>query len=204
MEPLQNFPMLPDLPDVPPHDRELLAEYWRRTLEQQEREHEERVELLRTVGEHPSPIFARMVREHGSLGMGSKFTARMCQISEHTLKTHYWKDYELGAASVLAKVAANAIRIGTSISDPANAKTAMEILARRGSEDWKPATKRSADVTEQEKPKNVIDSARLTPEQREQLRVMVESLQNDSADNPGEAEGGDPIDGAIGRLDQLE
>ena len=71
-------------------------------------------------------------------------------------------------------VATNAVRIATSQTDPAASKMALAFLDRLGGDDWKPPTKR-VEMGEIEKPR-VLDTSKLTYEQRQQLREIMLSM----------------------------
>lgn len=167
----------------PADEREQVANFWRARMDQIQREHDERVEILRTAGEHPSPVFAAQVKSAGALGLGKSVTCRLLGIALYTLETHYAADYELGTAEVISSVAANMIRIGTSTTDPANAKVGMDILSRRGGQEWRPPAQKVEMETEV-KQKNVIDSSKLTFDQRAELRRMIEYAQNGGEGDP--------------------
>lgn len=176
----------PDFPLPSPAEleRERLSAWMRDRMEQMERDHAARIELLRTAGEHPSPLFARQVRMFGALGLPKALVGKILCIGTHTMEAHYGEEYDLGAAEVIGQVAANMIRIGTSTTDPANAKVGMDILSRRGGQEWRPpAQKLEVDDT-REKPKNVIDSSKLTAEQRTELRRMIEYAQGGGEGEP--------------------
>lgn len=165
---------LPAAESVPGTEREQLANWWRARMDQIEREHAQRVETLRQGGEHPCPVFARQVKMSGALGMPRALAAKVLGISLHCLDAHYGDEYDLGAAEIISSVAANMIRIGTSTTDPAAAKVGMDILSRRGGQEWRPPAQKLEVADDREVPKNVIDSSRLSPEERQQLRLMIE------------------------------
>lgn len=169
-----------DIPVATPEsEREHLTAWFRQRLEQSEREHEERVQTLRTVGEHPSPIFAKQARMFGMLGLPRDLAAKMLQLSPHMFDVHYEEDYKLGTAEVISSVAANAIRIGTSTTDPAAAKTAMDILARRGGVEWKPPAQQvKMEDLRDAPPKNVIDTSSWPVEKRQMLEAMLREEMN--------------------------
>jgi hypothetical protein len=169
----------------PADEREVVANFWRARMDQIQREHDERVEILRTAGEHPSPVFAAQVKSAGALGLGKSVTCRLLGIALYTLETHYAADYELGTAEVISSVAANMIRIGTSTTDPANAKVGMDILSRRGGQEWRPPAQKLEVNDDREAPKKLIDSSKLTFEERQQLRLMIERVQTEG-DEGGE------------------
>lgn len=168
-----------EYPSLKPSDeREVVANFWRARMEQIEREHEERIAILRTAGEHPSPVFAAQVKSAGALGLGKSVTCRLLGLAPYTLETHYAEAYELGTAEVISSLAANMIRIGTSVTDPANAKVGMDILSRRGGQEWRPPAQKLEVNDDREQPKNVIDSSKLSHDERQQLRLMIERVQN--------------------------
>jgi hypothetical protein len=169
---------------TPESERETIAAWFRQRLEQSEREHEERIQTLRTVGEHPSPIFAKQARMFGMLGLPRDLSAKMLQLSPHMFDVHYEEDYRLGTAEVISSVAANAIRIGTSTTDPAAAKTAMDILARRGGPEWKPPAQQVKMEDDREKKPNVIDTSGWPIEKRQALEAMLREEINGGVAGP--------------------
>ena len=56
-------------------EREALTQWWKTRVQEIEQTYEERIRTLRTVGEHPSPVFAKIVRMDGAL-RDAKKTAR--------------------------------------------------------------------------------------------------------------------------------
>jgi hypothetical protein len=164
---------------TPEDEREALTAWFRQRMEQVEREHAERIEILKNGGEHPSPVFARQVKMMGYLGIEKSIACKVLGIATYTLETHYVDEYEIGKTDAIMSVAANAMRIGSSTTDPAAAKVAMDILARRGGVEWKPPAQQVKMEDERSKPPaNIIDSSTLTPEEREQLRAMIERRTN--------------------------
>jgi DNA-binding CsgD family transcriptional regulator len=164
-------------------EREALTQWWKTRVQEIEQTYEERIRVLRTVGEHPSPVFAKIVRMDGALGMPKKLLAMKLGISVATLVTHYGDEYDLGASEVISQVAANMLRIGTSIADPNNARVGMQILDRRGGEEWKPPSQKVEMKTDTGSGR-LIDSSKLTPEEREQLRAMIIRQQSDAEEVP--------------------
>ena len=147
------------------------------TLADIEANHRERVELLRTVGEHPSPIFAGFVKRWGMFGLEKPMVARLLNIPLWTLRTHYDDDYEMGRAELILSVGANMARISTSLTDPNAGKVGMELLARRGGEPWRPPLTRVADVPDPDKAAPVIDSSKFTYDERQKIRAALERIQ---------------------------
>jgi hypothetical protein len=166
--------------------REELGSWMAKQFEKIEREHQERIEVLRTVGEHPSPVFAKMVRNLGALGLPKNLAAKMLGISHALLSSHYNEDYDLGHAQIISSVAANMLRIGTSTTDPNAAKVGMQILDRRGGDEWRPPAQK-LDIDDKRGPP-IIDSSKLTYEERRTLQGMLERIaaggEGDSEDEP--------------------
>jgi hypothetical protein len=173
----------PDLPAVPDSQREAISLWMKERFEIIEREHQQRIELLRTAGEHPSPVFAGMVKRFGGLGLPKSLCAKMLGISVSILLSHYESDYDVGAAEIISSVAANMLRIATSQVDPAAATVGMKIMDRRGGEAWAPPTKK----IEMDNKKNqapIIDSSKLTFQERESLRAMLTRIANGGEGDP--------------------
>lgn len=97
---------------------------------------------------------------------------------------HYADDYELGAAEIITAIAANMNRKAISDSDPNAAKVGLAILERRGGEEWKNPARRIELDNNPNKGPPVIDSSKLTFEQRAQLRAMIEHVQNGGEGDP--------------------
>lgn len=184
---------LPELPDVDGAEREALSLWIKDRLEASERNHNERVELLRTAGEHPSPIFARLVRTCGELGLSKNMTAKRLNIGVGALLEHYADDYELGASEIISAIAANMNRKAISSSDPNAAKVGLAILERRAGTEWEPPSKKIKIDDGRNKPP-IIDSSKLTIEERQQLRLMLTRVANGGEGDPVEQEE-DPLIG---------
>ena len=183
----------PDAATIRGAEREAMSLWIKERAQEIESRYQERIELLRTVGEHPSPIFAKIVRTHGALGMPKRLICRLLGITQRDLKEFYVDDYELGELEALSSVAANAIRIASSPSHPDAARVAIQVLDRRGGDEWRPPAQKIITSDERDKPP-VIDSTKLTFEERQQLRVMLtrieqgglgEPLTEDEAAQPG-------------------
>ena len=178
-----------DLPIDPAGERrEALAVWMKEQFERIEEEHLRRVEILRTVGEHPSPVFSGMVKKFGALGIPKALCAKLMGVSAVIIENYYQDDYDIGAAEILSSVAANMVRIGTSTTDPNAAKVGMDILARRGGNEWKPPSQK-LEVADDRDKVPVIDSSKLTFEDRQQLRQIVERAMARSADGEAESTG---------------
>jgi transcriptional regulator with XRE-family HTH domain len=174
---------MPVVPDARGSEREALSLWWKERIQDIERIYEERIQVLRTVGEHPSPVFAKIVRMDGALGMPKSLLAKKLGMSVTMLTQYYGDEYDLGAAEMLSQIAANMLRIGTSMTDPAAAKVGMQILDRRGGEEWRPPAQKLQLEDERDKPP-VIDSSKLTYEERQALREMLMRVANGGEGDP--------------------
>jgi hypothetical protein len=172
-----------DLHNLPDDKREAITLWVKSRLEESEKAHQDRIELLRTAGEHPSPIYQRFVRLAGELGLSKALAAKQLGITVGVLTAHYADDYELGAAEILSAIAANMNRKAISDTDPAAAKIGLAIMERRGGEEWKnPARRIEMDHNPNKAP--VIDSSKLTFEERATLRAMIERVQSGGEGDP--------------------
>lgn len=182
-----------ELPQGLPDEERLAISLWVKSrLEESERAHLDRIELLRTAGEHPSPIYSRFVRLSGELGLSKTLAAKQLGISPALLEKHYADDYQLGAAEILSAIAANMNRKAISNSDPAAAKVGMAILERRAGQEWAPPTKKIEMNKPGDKPP-VIDSSKLTAAQRQQLREMLTYVAEGGEGEPPSADEIDPV-----------
>lgn len=156
-------------------DRASLSEWWKEQGEFMEREQESIALVLNDAGPHPSLAYARQIRRLGALGIPQDLIATLLEISEGMLLEHYEMDLRQGEALMLVPVAANMIRMATSGNSKAALKAATEILGRRGGEAWRPPAQKVEISDERKTPgKGIIDSAKLSWEEREQLRAIVE------------------------------
>jgi hypothetical protein len=164
----------PDVGGLTDPQREALSNWMREKITDMENYHAQREEILRTVGEHPSPLMGKFIRTFAGLHMPMKYIASLCSTTPNTIEKYYQEELTLGRAEVVAMVATNAVRIATSVTDPSASKVALSILDRMGGDDWKPPTKR-VEMGEIEKPR-VLDTSKLTYEQRAQLREIMLSM----------------------------
>lgn len=156
-------------------DRANLSEWWKEQSEFMEREQEAIALVLEDAGDHPSASYARQIRRLGALGIPQDLVATMLGISEGMLLEHYEADLKQGEALMLVPVAANMIRMATSGNSKAALKAATEILSRRGGEAWRPPAQKVEITDERKTPgKGIIDSSKLSWDEREQLRAIVE------------------------------
>ena len=167
-----------------------MVEWMKQQIADIQRAADLRVELARTVGEHPMPLFGQLVQHYAGMQLEPQVIAKMLMIPYSTLMLHYEDDLVLGAAHVNLKIAENMVRIATSTTDKDAAKVGMDFLGRTNKQ------MRSTKKLELDQPKDarVIDSSKLTVEQRQQLREMIEAAtrvdereadESNSADPPG-------------------
>jgi hypothetical protein len=180
-----------DLPDVPDDKREAISLWLKERFETIERQAEERAEMLRTVGEHPSPIFQKFVRRFAGLGISKTGIAKLLDMGVGTLMQHYSGEIELGAAETTVAVAGSMLKIATDPDNPSAAKVGMSWLERRGGEEWKPAAKK-LEIDDSRNKAPIIDSSKLTYEERSALRLMLTRVANGGEGDPVEE---DPIIG---------
>jgi hypothetical protein len=177
---------MPQVPDAAGSEREQLANWWRQRIRDMQVSYDERIEILRTVGEHPSPVFANLVRIDGALGMPKSVVAKKLGISIGSLMAWYGDEYELGAAEIMSQIAANAIRIAVSQDDPNAARVAMQVLDRRGGDEWKPPAQKIVTETGKTDGTALIDSSKMTADERQQMRTMLERIANGGEGEPEE------------------
>lgn len=183
---------MPVVSDAGGSERERLAAWFKEKMEQVEAEHQERIELLRTVGEHPSPIIARLVRKFAGLVAKTQI-AKLLDMPYSTLMAYYADDVELGAAQMNVMVATNMARIATSPTDPQASKVGMDWLERRGGDEWRRGAQKIEIDSKNTQPP-IIDSSKLTREERDQMRIMLTRIAEGGEGEPlGPDEEDDPV-----------
>lgn len=156
-------------------DRANLSEWWKEQAEFMEKEQESIALVLEDAGDHPSLAYARQIRRLGALGIPQDLIATVLGISEGMLLEHYETELKQGEALMLVPVAASMIRMATSGNSKAALKAATEILSRRGGESWRPPAQKVEITDDRKTPgKGIIDSSKLSWDEREQLRSIVE------------------------------
>jgi hypothetical protein len=161
------------LAPTPADDRETLAAWWRSQVAEIERAGAERRELLATAGEHPSPIFARQAKTFGALGIPRDVVAVLLEMSQPEMEMYYGNEYAAGSAEVVSQVAANLLRIATSTNDRVAVKAAIEVMNRRGGEEWRPPAQK-LEVTDDRKGRgNVVDTSNMTYDDRQLMREIL-------------------------------
>jgi hypothetical protein len=174
---------------VPIDERVRMVTWFKSQIQEIESNANERIERLRTVGEHPSPVFAQLVQHHAGMGLEPALIAKMLLIPYGTLMLHYEEDIAIGGAAVNLKIAENMARIATSTTDPNAAKVGMAWLERRAGEAFRPTKKLEIDDKRDKAP--IIDSSKLSAEDRQKLREVIEAaLAQQSDDAPDDDEEG--------------
>jgi hypothetical protein len=154
-------------------DTSQLSDFWKKRLEEMDADYQRRLALVQAITRHPSDLVAREVKTFGFLGLPKRMTAAVLWMDEKALEMHYADDYLMGEAEMISRVSENMVRIATS-DHPQAGKVGMDILARRGGNEWRPPAQKIKLEDDRDLGKNVIDSSKLTPDQRQQLREMIE------------------------------
>lgn len=173
--------IMPQAGQIKGAEREALVAFMRQRLEDIERDYQDRLELIRSGSEHPLPVYAKLVHNHAAMGLPKAQIARLLGISVTVMERYYADDIELGVAQINLKIASNVARKALS-DDPDAAKIGLDWLDRRGGDQWRKSTQK-VEMVDDKPP--VIDSSKLTYEQRQQLRQMLASV--------AEGQEGDPL-----------
>lgn len=183
------------LPGKPKEPTELEI-WWREQVTELERAAKERGESVEK-GAHA--VLASQARVFGALGVPADVAAALMGVSEGSFQAQYADSYGVGSAAMIARVAANYLRIATSGQDRYAVKAAGEILKSRGGEPWRPPAQQ-IEVTRPGPKANLIDSSKLTYEERQKLKVIfaaaiaresIPALEVDRDDSEDEADGGE-------------
>ena len=172
---------MPAISDVPPEARGELANWMKAHLDRVEAEAAARVELAKTVIDHPSDLMRPLVKHFAGMGIPKAQIARLLVMSPSTLVTHYEHELDLGIAEANLAVAQNAFKAAT---DPANGNLSVKWLERRGGEEWKRPVQ-SVELSKKDSAAApVIDSTQLTYEERQQMRAMLQRIKSGGAGEP--------------------
>jgi hypothetical protein len=155
-----------------PREETELEKWWRVQAQDLERAAKERVDVKGSA----KTLLLSQARVFGALGVPVDVAAALMGINEVLFGLHYQEAYAVGESAMLAKVAANYLRIATSGQDRYAVKAAGEILARRGGEPWKPPAQK-IEVEKVAPKQRLIDSTKLTPEERQALRAIIVAAQ---------------------------
>jgi hypothetical protein len=162
-------PNLTDPPKAPPTDRELVSVWWREQVADLKRAAKGRGE---TVAKGADAVLESQARVFGALGVPEDVAAALMGVGEVRFKAEYAGEYAVGSAAMVGQVAANLLRIATSTNDRVAVKAAVEIMRSRGGEPWRPPTQK-LEISRPAPKANVIDSSKLTVEERAALRAII-------------------------------
>jgi hypothetical protein len=179
---------------VPVDERAQMVEWMRNRIADIQADAEARVERAKVVPEHPWAPLGQLVQHYAGMQQDPATIAKLLDIPYSTLMLYYENDLAIGAASINLKIAENMARIATSTLDKDAAKVGMQWLERTN-----PRFKASKKLEiEDQREQRVIDSSKLTPEQRQQLRDMIDTASrvdgegeddSNSSDRPGAGSG---------------
>jgi hypothetical protein len=91
---------------------------------------------------------------------------------------HYEDDVALGVARINLKIAENMVRIGLSTTEKDAARVGLAFLQRRNPAF---ADKKQLEIADK-RDERIIDSSKLTTEERQQLRLMIERTVNEETE----------------------
>lgn len=148
--------------------RDLTADWWRSTVADLDRAARERGEAL---SKGADAALRSQARVFGALGVPTDVAAALMGMTEAKFIAQHSGDYGVGDAAMIGQVSANLLRIATSTNDRYAVKAAVEVMNRRGGEKWRPPAQKIE--VSRPQPKNLIDSSRLTAEERESLRAII-------------------------------
>ncbi len=124
----------------------------------------------------PSEFSRRQVREMVGTGLLDGDIARCMQITEKQLTHYYQPELARGSPEKILHVARTMYSIATDPLNKGCVEAAKYWLERRGGEQWrKPPDRVENEVRVQERP--VIDSSKLSAEQRAQLKEILLALE---------------------------
>jgi hypothetical protein len=164
--------VMPQLPGISPQERKDLMNFMKAELENIARTYQDREDLIRSGGEHPMPLYAKLVHNHAAMGQTVPQICRYLGISRPVLERWYADDLELGIASINFRIASNVARIALS-DDPNAGKIGLEWLDRRGGDAFRKSTQK-IEVEDTKPP--LVDSSKLTQDERDQLRAIFERI----------------------------
>lgn len=150
--------------------RDITAEWWRKQVADLERAARERGE---SVQKGTEGVLASQARVFGALGVPTDVAAALMGMSEPKFVAVHGDAYGVGSAAILAQVSANLLRIATSGNDRYAVKAAIEIMNRRGGEPWRPPAQKIEVERTDTKKAGLIDSSKLTAEERESMRKIL-------------------------------
>jgi hypothetical protein len=168
---IQPVKFLTDPPEVAEKKQaaSMTAKWWRTQVGELERAAREREGAL---AKGADAVHASQARVFGALGVPTDVAAALMGMSEGEFQGKYAESYGVGSATMIGQVSANLLRIATEGDDRYAVKAAVEIMNRRGGEPWRPPAQK-IEVNRTETKARLIDSSKLTQEEREQLRQIL-------------------------------
>ena len=186
--------VMPTLPGISPQERKDLMQFMKAELESIARSYQEREDLIKSGGEHPMPLYAKLVHNHAAMGQTVPQICRYLGISRPVLERWYADELELGVAQINLRIASNVARKALS-DDPDAAKIGLDWLDRRGGDGWRKSTQK-IEVNPDDRPPN-LDLTKTTYEERQALRAILQRAAARAAEGEeGEELRPDEIDGA--------
>jgi hypothetical protein len=182
--PRRDLAVLPDAPQIKPDEREQIVAVFRQRIQQIEADAAERVALAQQTTQHPSPVYQRLVKHYAAMGIKPVLISKLLMIPWSVLNTFYEDELVTGTAEINLEIAKAMAAIALDPTHPQAAKVGMDWLSRRGGEEWKPAAQKLEVADDRDKPP-VIDSSRLSVEDREALRQMILRAQGGEEPLPG-------------------
>lgn len=163
-------------PELPPENaagsrREQIALWMKERIDSIASQYEERIELLRQGGEHPNPVHGKMVKKFAMLGISKSQIAKLLEIGMTTIVTYYEDEFDRGIAEGNAAVAMTMLHIATDPTNPQAGKVGMSWLDRRGGDEWAGSAKKVQ--IEDKRTAPMIDSSKMTFEERQTMRAML-------------------------------
>jgi hypothetical protein len=171
---------------LPKSDRQALERWWSAQFDSMAEAARERARLLAEAADHPNEVAANMVRRYGALGVEMSVTATLLGMSTGELELFYGAEYAMASAEVMSLVSQNFIRMAIASDDRYAVKAAIEFLNRRGGEEYR-APAQKIQVEDTRKRGNVIDASKLTHEERQQLKAIIQNAMARRVDSGTEA-----------------
>lgn len=170
-------------------EREQVVAWMRSRIDAIEADAAARVALAQTDVQHPNPIYQRLVKHYAAVGFKPQLICQLLMMKPTILREYYGEELTLGPAQINLKMAETLMTIGFDPMHPQAASVAFKWLERmHPDESFKPPAQRLKVSDDREK-ERVIDSSTLPPEDRAQLKEILErKLLTDAAEPEEESE----------------
>jgi hypothetical protein len=129
----------------------------------------------------PTPSLRALVMNFRGTGMSMHNIAKMMGTTVHTLRTYYAQELDVGEIEANYLVANTLFRVATDVNHPGVVPAARRWLEVRAV-GWNPTHRVEEVKSESTAP--IIDSKRLTPDERLQLAELMEKIIAREAENP--------------------